>query len=585
MTCRRIWLSVWHNAGMKPALCTVGIAMAILAWTPVQAQNSDWSIESFRSEVVVHDDASITVNETIRTNFGLAKHGIFRNIPFRYQTDDGGTMQVPINDIAVRRNNQAEPYAVTTNGDEIEIKIGDADKTIIGPQTYTINYTAAAAVNFFDDHDELYWNVTGNNWEVEIQQVETVVRLDSAVSADQVQGRCLTGIVGSTAENCTTTVADSSASFAATDEFLTVAVGWPKNIVTKPDAYDAIRAGAGKSAIEKFIDIEIVWWTLNSIIPLLIIIWIIRRYLTHGRDPKGKGTVIAQYDPPIGLTPGEMGTLFDERAHHRDIVATIIDLAVRGFLTITEIKSKKALGLGISADYQLDRLPKKDATKLKPHEKKVLDGLFDSGDSVKLTELKGSFHTDLQAIRGSLYTQVRDQGYFYSNPNSIRISYVLGGLVLAGISIFGFVMLIFGPFIAGLIIAAFGPFMPKRTDKGAEALWHAKGFKLFLEKAEKYRLQWQEKEHIFETYLPYAMAFGVAEKWSKTFEGMKQTPPTWYHGAADSHFNSLLLWSALNNFSTTTVRSFAPPAASGGSGFGGGGMSGGGLGGGGGGSW
>lgn len=549
---------------------------------PVSAQ-SDWGISSFRSEIVVHADASITVTETIQAEFAVDKHGIFRNIPFRYQTDEGDAVSVPIDVKYVTRNGETEPYTTSTYGDEIEIKIGDADVTITGPQTYGISYTAKAAVNFFDQHDELYWNVTGENWEVPLGEIEASVRLDRQVPADQIQARCFTGSLGSTNENCFTEITDSSAIYTADNEFLTIVFGWPQGVILKPANYDDVRSGAGKTAIEKVLENPIVFWGINGVFPLLVIGWVIRRWMTHGRDPKGKGTVVAQYDPPPGLTPGEMGTMFDEHANHRDVVATIVDLAVRGYLSITEIKTKKLIGT--SQDFQLERQAQGDVTKLKPHEKKLMEGLFEGGDTVKLSELKGTFHDDVKAIQSDLYSQVRDQGFFVSNPSHVRIAYIVVGLVIAFFGFFGLALGLFGPIVAGIAVAMAGPFMPKRTDKGADALWHAKGFKLFLEKAEKYRLQWQEKEHIFEQYLPYAMAFGVAEKWSKTFEGIQQAAPGWYHGAYGPNFNTLVLWSALNNFSTNTVRSFAPPAASGGSGFGGGGFSGGGFGGGGGGSW
>lgn len=572
MNSHRIWKHSWRSA-------LIFLALAL----PVRAQLADWSVEFFRSEIKIHSDASITVTEIIQTEFSVNKHGIFRTIPFRYETNEGDSVSVPISVERVTRNGDPEPYAVSITGNEIEIKIGDADVTVTGPQRYELTYTAAAAVNFFEDHDELYWNVTGDDWEVPLEFVEASIRLDTQVSQDRLRIECFTGQSGSTAQNCTPNTSDSAGGAQAENQYLTVVFGWPKGVVAKPDNYDSIRAGAGRTALEKFLDIEAVFWALNVILPLLAIGWVVSHWLRHGRDPRGKRTMVAQYEPPAGLTPGEMGTIFDERANHRDVVATIVDLAVRGHLTITEVKSKKLLGT--KTDFQLDHLVKPAASELKSHEKKLLAGLFAGGDSVKLSDLTGSFHDDVRAIQSELYDQTRAQGFFYSNPNTVRMAYIIVGSVLMLAAAAGFAVGLIGPFFIGLAVALVGPFMPKRTVKGAEALWHAKGFKLFLEKAEKHRIQWQEKQHIFEQYLPYAMAFGVAEKWSKTFAGIQQAPPNWYHGTYGSNFNTLLLWSSLNSFSTTTVKSFSPPAASGGSGFGGGGFSGGGFGGGGGGSW
>lgn len=549
---------------------------------PAQAQNSDWSIENFRSEIAVHADASVTISETIKTHFGLAKHGIFRKIPWRYSTDDGGTMQVPLAVKEIKRNGQAEPYMTSFIGDKLEIKIGDAEKTIIGEQTYTIVYTATAAVNFFDDHTELYWNVTGDDWEVPLQAVEASVRLDTQVANDQLQVRCLTGPVGSTDQECVTTIDDSAVVATTVGQPLTIVFGWPNGVVTKPANYEEIRSTAGTTAVERLFARPVIFWGLNLGMPLVVAIWLLRHWRQRGRDVPGKGTVIAQYEPPAAMTPGEMGTLFDEQANHRDVIATMVDLAVRGYLTITEVKTKKFIGT--STDFRLDRLTPKQIQILKDHEAKLLAGLFDGGTSVTLSELKGTFADDVKKIQAHLYEQVRDQGYFTANPSTVRIMYIIVGLAFAGLGAMVAVFEIFGPILGGLMIAGVGPLMPKRTAKGADALWHAKGFKLFLEKAEKYRIKWQEKENIFETYLPYAMAFGVADKWTKAFADLQQQAPSWYRSSGNT-FNTIMFWSALNSFSTASAKSFAPPAASGSSGFGGGGFSGGGFGGGGGGSW
>lgn len=565
----------WRNVSASFALF---FALAL----PARAQNVDWSMPVFRSAITINDDASITVTETIQADFAVEKHGIFRNIPWRYATDDGSTMQVPIEIQRVERNNAPEPYKVSFIGDQLQIKIGDADRTIDGQQTYTIVYTAAAAVNFFDDHSELYWNVTGNDWEVPFRTVEASVRLNTPVTKDKLQVRCFIGSVGSTNEDCVATIDDSSAAAATIGQSLTIVFGWPNGVVTKPNNYEAIRSTAGTTAAERVFSRPAIFWGLNVGVPFIVGLWLLWHWRQRGRDVPGKGTIIAQYEPPAGMTPGEMGTLFDEQANHRDIIATMVDLAVRGHLTISEVKTKKFIGT--STDFRLDRLTPKHVQTLKDHEAKLLAGLFDGGTSVTLSELKGTFADDVKKIQAHLYEQVRDQGYFTANPSTVRIMYIIAGVVFAGLGATVAVFGIFGPILGGLMIAGIGPFMPKRTAKGADALWQAKGFKLFLEKAEKYRLKWQEKENIFETYLPYAMAFGVADKWTKAFADLQKQAPSWYHGNGNT-FNTVIFWSALNSFSTASAKSFAPPAASGSSGFGSGGFSGGGFGGGGGGSW
>lgn len=575
MSYRRISVANLRNFAL-------GLIVA-LAFQVHPALAADWSMPFFRSAIAVHNDASITVTETIQADFTVAKHGIYRNVPWRYQTKDGSSIQVPITIDRVERNNSTEPYTTSKVGDELVVKIGDANTTITGEQTYTIVYTAGAAVNFFGNQDELYWNVTGNDWEVPLQAVESSVQLDSQVSKDKLQVKCFTGATGSTAQDCTATADDSAGSFTANGQFLTLVFGWPKGVVTKPDNYDQIRTDA--ASLNPF-PIPWIWIViLNLGLPVIAFALMLGYWLRHGRDPKGPGTVIAQYDPPDGLTPGEMGVLIDTQANHRDVIATMVDLAVRGYLTITETEKPGLFGLQKSKDYVLDKTTsQKFGPTLKSHERDLINSLFASGDKVALSDLKGTFADDIKKIKSHLYSQVAAAGYFVRNPQTVRITFVVLGVAIGALTFIAAAIGIFAFIPIGVLVIIFGIFMPQRTPQGAEAYWHAKGFKLFLEKAEKYRIHWQEKENIFETYLPYAMAFGVADKWTKAFASLQQEPPDWYHGSGNI-FNTLVLWSALNNFSTVSAKSFAPPAASGGSGFGGGGMSGGGFGGGGGGSW
>lgn len=198
-------------------------------------------MESFHSDISIHNDASITVVETIQANFSIDKHGIYRTIPFQYATDNGGTLSVPLHVDSITRDGNAEPYSTSISGNNLTIKIGDANVTITGAHTYVITYTAQAAVNFFSDHDELYWNVTGDAWDVPLGAIEATVRLDSQVSQDQLQARCLTGATGTTGSDCQSTLSDSAATFTASGQPLTIVFGWPTGVVTKPSNYDQLR--------------------------------------------------------------------------------------------------------------------------------------------------------------------------------------------------------------------------------------------------------------------------------------------------------------------------------------------------------
>ncbi|MFH0829110.1 MAG: DUF2207 domain-containing protein [Candidatus Kerfeldbacteria bacterium] len=567
---------------MRKLILLAVLALAFVA-TPSFAANL--SFPSFLSDITVNTDASILVRETIVVTYHTDMHGFFRTIPFRYDTGDGGRVSVPISNVSVTQDSSAATFTTSKKGNDLTIKVGDPNKTITGEHEYVISYTASAVVNFFSDHDELYWNVTGDKWDAPLQKVDAIVHHPSGVSGTILQLACYTGEAGSRETNCTSEQQGADAVFNAST-FLTIVTGWQPGIVIKPSDYDSIRSTAGTAGVRTPISRTTMLISLigNAFAAIVIIAWFIRWWLRHGRDPKSRPTVIAQYDPPDKLRPGEVGTIYDEQAQARDVIATIVDLAVRGYLVIEEVEKGTFLGLGDKKDYQLVR--KKDADPaLKPFEEKLLSSLFDGKDSVTLSSMKGKFAQDLRTVERLMYEQTVRDGYFSANPDSVRKKFFFAGLI---VTVFGFFLVLLYIVVlplAGILAMIMAKAMPQRTAKGVDATWHCRGFREYLERAEKYRLQWQEKEKIFEQFLPYAMVFGVVKQWTEAFKDIAMEQPSWYHGAPGTTFNSLVLWSALNNFTTVATNSFVPPAAKGSSGFGGGGFSGGGFGGGGGGGW
>lgn len=573
---------------------TIGLARPSLA--------ADLSFTKFASDIVVKNDASIVVTETIMAEFGTPHHGIFRKVPYSYTTLDGGQASIPITIISVTQDGQPATYQISNDNFDVIAKIGDPNVTIAGTHTYVLLYQAEAAVNFFDDHDELYWNATGDQWDAPLSNITSTVQFDNTVvdtnSAPPGIGdtACFTGVIGSTLTNCEHSAVGSVAHFSS-QEFLTIVAAWPKGFVTKPSNYDELRqAGTSEPTVvmEQFSG-----WRLavNIFLPLATVIGMWWFWRTHGRDPGQHRTIIAQYDPPDGLRPAEVCTIMHEHAPAKALSATLVDLAVRGYIKIIEEPGTKFLHMVNRTDYALRSLKELDSG-LRPYERDLLsilfeDHLFPSPDNeIRVADLKKRKYTTdpFAPIFRSVASSVVAGGYFHSNPATIRGLTLVVGLLIAGAGggalIYGFPLPgAIGLVFSGLIIALFSKAMPQRTAKGVEAAWVGHGFKLFLAKAEKYRIKWQERQGIFEQFLPYAMIFGVAEKWSKALAPIVTAPPSWYQGQPGSTFNTLVFWSAMSNFSGSISVSTVSAAASGSSGFGGGGFSGGGGGGGGGGGW
>jgi hypothetical protein len=325
-------------------------------------------------------------------------------------------------------------------------------------------------------------------------------------------------------------------------------------------------------------------------------------WYTRGRDPR-TAPVAVQYEPPDGLTPGEAGTLVDDNVAMRDITATIVDLAVRGFLVIEEKDKSQMMGLVSSKDYvfHMKKNPAEWAG-LKPHELMLLSGIFSNGvlADVDLASMQNTFYTKIPGITNGIFDALMQRGYFLHRPDYVRNGYIGAAVTTAA------VLFVFGSYVAtrtgiagapfivaailsGLIIAAFGWFMPARTAAGAKALAGVLGFEDFLTHVESDRVTRLEKTpETFEKFLPFAMALGVEKKWVGAFQNIYSQPPAWYQGGYHGGvFYPIMFVNSLDNMTAHagSVMSSAPRSSSGGSGFGGGGFSGGGFGGGGGGGF
>ncbi len=581
----------------------------------VQAQTGE-TIRSFDATYEVREDGSVLVTEDILYDFGtLQRHGIFRDIPVEFTTDDPDYHRIfDIEDVSVTDGTKKIHFEKSRIGANLEIKIGDANKLVTGQQRYVISYTLPNALNPQDDWDELYWNVTGNEWPVTIQAASAVVHAPSTERQD-----CFQGPQGST-EGCAGSI-NGAQMFRSTHSLppgsgLTIVVALTKGSVEVRPLH-LVKQKSDVEKVKDFAGISPLPIAATVFLGILGIMgvgrywWLTGRdrwfgdvhYLTGNKEATtrplfAKDTIIVEYMPPeIGrrerrLRPAEIGTLLDERADTLDVTATMVDLAVRGYMRITEIDKKWIFG---SKDYKLEKLRDGDDTLL-AYEASLLRRLFDDGDTVEMSDLKNSFYKDLAKVKDMLYTQVVSQDKFFpKNPENVRNYHMVGGIVIVVTgAVIAFILgnaigaAILGiPVIAvGLLVFLFSGKMPRRTPAGREMYRRILGFREYMEVAEKDRQRFNEEENIFAEYLPYAMVFGCVDKWAKAFEDMGIQPNTgsWY--VSPYPFAAVAFSQNLNSFSSSVSSAItSTPGGSGGSGFGGGGFSGGGGGGGGGGSW
>src|SRR3989344_5820817 len=580
---------------------------------------SQEAILSFDSAIIVNIDNSINVSETIQYTTGAEeRHGIYRDI-YPYSSEN---KRMNIGNIVVTDENGTNyQFQVSEVNEYIRIKIGDPDRTFHGQKTYVIKYRATRAVAQLDSFDEIYWNVTGNEWVMPIYRAQASACLPSGGTSTQ--SACYFGLKGSK-DKCQLiseiagTSMCSAPSVLGPRQGLTVAVGFPKGIVAPYTSSDATASFFDRSGS----------WLVAILLPILTLLFSLMYWYKKGRDARGTDVIVPQYDAPHELTPMEIGGIINEKVDVRNISAEIIYLATKGYLKINQL-DERYIGISKTPDYQLEKL--KDFSDLQnDFDKKLLAGLFNSqprstlssfanyfvkdttldenqtlntlARSVKLSNLKNVFYKDELLVVVSVADALLAKGY-YKNLGKMKN----GGMRLSFIVILSLLAIVFlgemfnvlhikgdpFPFVAGTLLsfAIYGVvsyFNPAKTEKGVIAKEYILGLKDYLQIAEKDRLQFhnapEKKPEIFEKLLPYAMVLGVSDIWAKEFEGIYTVPPSWYSGPSEGAFSAVAFSKIADNFNTFAENyMLATPRRSGGSG--GSGFSGGGGGGGGGGSW
>src|SRR3989339_20474 len=565
-------------------LLFIGIGMSLCATV-----NAQEAIDDFDITLNINKDTSIDVTERITYNYGTErKHGIYREVPYKYKAR-GGNYNLKISDPAVT-DGAGDPFifVIEDRDGHKNIKIGDAQSYVTGQITYVISYKIKRAINYFSDHDELYWNATGNLWEVPIRQSRVTVVFPGESAEDLTRAECFAGSFGS-ANKCDSyrykySGDKSVEGLVFTDDYLepgeglTIVAGFARGVVEKPSWFSRVW--------EIFKDNPALF------LPLLVFISLYYIWYKRGRDPKGRKTIIALYAPPDSLTPAEVGTIIDDSVDHADISADIINLAVRGYLRIERVERTDIFK---KVDYDLEKL--KDGNDLgNPHEQKLFSALFPGKrGQVALSVLKNDFYADWKEIKNILYKDLARKNYFVDDPGRVRKLYTAIGIVFFALGVLAAflsgILSLAGFGISGLIIMSFGYYMPVKTPGGALVKDRILGLKEYLAVAEKDRLKFhnapEKNPGHFEALLPFAMVLGVEKEWARQFKDIYDRQPDWYNEPAGANFSSLALTTSLRSFKdrvNADLSSRPSSASGGGSGFSGG-FSGGGFGGGGGRSW
>jgi len=564
---------------MRMRLWIMLLVVTALAAPALAAQER---ILDYHSDVTVHQDGSLTVTETIkvRAERNKIKRGIYRDFPTLYRGSHFTRHWVPFEVVEVKRDGKPDGWHTKglTNGTRVYMgREGHFLKP--GEYTYTMTYKTDRQVGFFEDHDELYWNVTGNDWEFSIEKASATVHLPDSVPPDQIKLEGYTGPQGAKGQDFTSGRDEAgNPTFTTTrvlggSEGLTIVVSWPKGHVTEPTGSDKLRyllrdnAGIG----------------IGLLGLILVFVYYLIAWFKVGQDPM-KGTIIPLYEPPEGLSPAAMRYLMEMGYDDKCFAAAVIDMGVKGCVRIEEDEG----------EYTLHKLSDQ-TSELSSDERKVFSKLLKHRSSI---EFKQSNHLAIQTAIRDLQkglsaalakTHFRTNRMYLIPAAALSVITLLGaGFMFAsggeGMAVFGFMCVwlsiwsigvaalvanVFSewrrvftgapaaiagaigitafsiPFLAGegfglvVLTVATSVWMPflvvvmlilnvvfyhllkAPTRSGRRLMDKVEGFRMYLGTAERRRLDTMEgpekTPELFEKYLPYALALGVENEWSEKF--------------------------------------------------------------------
>jgi len=630
---------------MKTLLSVIFCCCAVFLPAASRAENQYERILHFDSRIAVQTNGTLAVVETIQVFAAgnVIQHGIYRDFPQLYHGHFGLRAKTGFTVQSVRRDGQPEDFHFANRENGVRVYIGSASALVPhGPHTYELAYTTDRQLGFFRDHDELYWNVTGNGWIFPMENVTATVTLPADAVATNLTA--YTGAQGERERDFTATNFANTARFTTTrrlpaENGLTIVVEWPKGFVTPPAALAGL--------ITMLEDNRGAALATSGL--LLALVYYLVTWKLIGRDPR-PGVIIPRYAPPENFSPAAVRYLKGMGFDNKTLTASILNLAVKGAIKIIERKE----GIFRKKIYTL--VPVRNARfEISQAEEIVRRELV--GDGLPITLRQENYATLQSAQKGLkdfLAENIRGQffkhnfsfsflgfliclasvaaqlldfadsppmifllGVFFIVPIiaiaiGIRI-HKFGGFILAcfvwiaaGVTVPVFQLPVFFIFfaIASATLAAIFHFLLKAyTPEGREIMDQIEGFKMYLSVAEKDRLNLENPPErtpqLFEMFLPYALALGVEQKWSEQFAGVLavagtapgQTAysPAWYSGDSWNQIGAASFAGALGGSLAGAISSAstAPGSSSGGGdgGGGGGGSSGGGGGGGGGGGW
>lgn len=579
-------------------------------------------ILNFHSDITLRNDSSLQVTETIDVIAAnrLIQHGIYRDFPTRYEDKLGNKYVVGFQVLGASLDSEPVLFRVEDISNGKRIYLGDPHAFVSkGRHVYTVSYTTNRQLGFFNDHDELFWNVTGNGWIFPIQRADATVHLPAAIAAEQVKLAGYTGRQGSYESSLTSSSEGSGFQFVTTralssQEGLTILLMWPKGFFVEPTASQKLQFF--------FQDNRDALLLVAGF--LVVLVYYVIAWSAVGRDPAA-GVIMANYQPPQNLSPAAMRYLVRMGFDNKTFAAAILDMGVRGFLTIKELAGSYRLyttgkpASVLSEDEQMVAASLFNGrTELWLHQENhtaIRDALSGLKDYLASKEQKTYFVTNsvyliapvvfsiLVAVvylflqgppkiamcaflavwlsiwslavyglwskvvsswratrgRSSMGGEVASVGSAFSTT-FIALPFtffeVMAFWFLWKMTSFSFVVFVLS---TGLLHVLFLHLMKAPTFAGRRLMDQVEGFKMFLGAVDGDRLNRaappEQTPAVFEKFLPYALALDVEQHWAEKFSGILASA-----GVTPDHSNgvytpSFYSGSSWNGFGATSFAS------------------------------
>jgi len=580
----------------------------------VSARGPAERILDYHSDVTLEEDGSLQVTETITVVSAgqQVRHGIFRDFPTTYTDPYNNRYVVGFQMLSATCDSAPEQFRIEDYFNGKRIYLGNPNAIVSpGRHVYAISYTTNRQLGFYKDHDELFWNVTGNGWDFPIDAASATVHLPLNIPADKVTLSGFTGPKGSRESRLAKSRDDAGFEFTAQrplvwHEGLSVLLRWPKGYITPPTLSQNLefffRDNRGSLLLASGFLVTLLYY---------LIAW-----SAVGRDPT-RGVIMAHYEPPANLSPSAMRYLIRMGYDNKTFAAAVLDMAVRGFLKINEE----------SGAYRLT-LTGKDNTVLTPDEKQIASALFEGRQEILLQQTNHTVIKSAMIATQKWLKTSEEKTYFFTNSRylipavfisllvvlaylaSLGFAGTIGGLFMAlwltiwtvavsalvlgalaawrqvlrggnsalvsgGRAVFltlfalpflgGEAMglffltkltsLSFGIFLiaTGILHGVFVHLMKAPTFAGRRLMDQVEGFRMFLSSVDGDRLNRaappQQTPEVFEKFLPYALALDAEQDWANKFSGVLSAAGTAPGSSGSAYTPSFYSGSSWGSFS------------------------------------